>query len=235
MTPLPRHGLYAITAAGTAGAQADPARLAALVGAAIDGGAVMIQHRAKGRTRRERRTAAARLLECCRSRRVPLIVNDDPVLAAEIGADGVHVGRDDGGVRAARRIVGDQCIVGASCYDCLDRAVAAVGDGASYVAFGSFFASATKPRAVPAPIALLPAARARLDVPIAAIGGITAANGGALVEAGASFLAAIGGVFGGGGEGGEDGAAVERMARGYAALFSQPPSGGGHRSASVAD
>ena len=207
MTPLPRRGLYAVTAE----ADIEPARLAARVGAAIDGGAVMIQYRAKDRTDRRRRAAASALLRLCRARRVPLIVNDDAFLAAEIGADGVHVGRDDGDARTARRIVGDRCIVGVSCYDRLDLAIAAAGDGASYVAFGSFFASATKPHAVPAPLGLLTAAREKLDVPIAAIGGITPTNGGVLVEAGASFLAAIGGVFGAD--------HVERAAGAYAALF----------------
>ena len=208
MTPLPHHGLYAVTAA----ADTDPARLAARVRAAIDGGAVMIQYRAKDRTNRDRHTAAALLLDTCRVRRIPLIVNDDPVLAAGVEADGVHVGRDDGDARSARRIVGDRCIVGVSCYDRLDSALAAADDGATYVAFGSFFASPTKPHAVPAPVRLLAEAREKIDLPIVAIGGITAGNGAVLVEAGADFLAAIDGVFGG-----ED---VERAARGYAALFS---------------
>ena len=208
MTPLPRRGLYAITAA----ADTEPARLASRVSAAIDGGAAVIQYRAKDRTDGERRTNAALLLDTCRMRRVPLIVNDDPVLAAEIGADGVHVGHDDGDARTARRIAGDRCIVGVSCYDRLDLATAAADDGATYVAFGSFFASPTKPHAVAAPIGLLADARAKLDIPIVAIGGITAHNGAALIETGASFLAVIGGVFGK--------ADVEHAARGYAVLFS---------------
>ena len=207
MTPLPRRGLYAITAA----ADTDPVRLADRVDAAIDGGAAMVQFRAKDLAGRERYATAALLLDTCRARRVPLIVNDDPVLAAGIEADGVHVGRDDGDVLSARRIVGDRSIVGVSCYDRLDLALAAAGDGATYVAFGSFFASPTKPHAVPAPIRLLADAREKIDLPIVAIGGVTAGNGAALVEAGADFLAAIDGVFGG-----ED---VERAARGYAALF----------------
>ena len=207
MTPIPLRGLYAITSA----ADTDPARLAARVDAAIDGGAVMVQYRAKDRTEAERRTTAVRLLDTCRARRVPLIVNDDPVLTAEIGADGVHVGRDDGGLRSARRIVGERSIVGVSCYDRIDLAFAAADDGASYVAFGSFFASATKPHAVPAPPGLLTTAREQLDVPVVAIGGITAHNGAMLIEAGASFLAVIDGVFGS-----DD---VERAARGYADLF----------------
>ena len=208
MTPLPRRGLYAITAA----ADTDPVRLADRVDAAIDGGAVMVQFRAKDLAGRERYATAALLLDTCRARRVPLIVNDDPVLAAGIEADGVHVGRDDGDVPSARRIVGDRSIVGVSCYDRLDLALAAADDGATYVAFGSFFASPTKPHAVPAPIRLLADAREKLDLPLVAIGGVTAGNGAALVEAGADFLAAIDGVFGG-----DD---VERAARGYAALFS---------------
>ena len=207
MTPLPRRGLYAITAA----ADTDPHRLAARVGAAIDGGAAMIQYRAKDRRDDERHTAATLLLDLCRARRVPLIVNDDPALAADVGADGVHVGRDDGDARSARRIVGDRCIVGVSCYDRLDSALAAAGEGASYVAFGSFFASPTKPHAVPTPIRLLSDAREKIDLPIAAIGGITARNGAALIDAGADFIAAIDGVFGGD--------EVEHAARGYAALF----------------
>ena len=207
MTPLPPRGLYAITAA----ADTDPHRLAARVGAAVDGGAAMIQYRAKDRRDDERHTAAMLLLDLCRTRGVPLIVNDDPALAADVGADGVHVGRDDGDVRSARRIVGDRCIVGVSCYDRLDLALAAAGGGASYVAFGSFFASPTKPHAVPAPIRLLSDTREKIDLPIVAIGGITAENGAVLIDAGADFIAAIDGVFGG-----DD---VEHAARGYAALF----------------
>ena len=207
MTPIPRCGLYAITSA----ADTDPARLAARVGAAIDGGAAMIQYRAKDLAGQERYAAATLLLDLCRARGIPLIVNDDPALAADIGADGVHVGRDDGDARSARRIVGDRCIVGVSCYDRLDSAIAAASDGATCVAFGSFFASPTKPHAVPAPVRLLSDAREKLDLPIVAIGGITARNGAALIDAGADFIAAIGGVFGG-----DD---VEHAARGYAALF----------------
>ena len=210
MTPIPSRGLYAITPA----AETDSGRLVHRVGAAIDGGAAMIQYRAKDRPDDERRAAASLLLDLCRARRVPLIVNDDPVLAAGIGADGVHVGREDGDVRAARRIVGNGCIVGVSCYDRLALARAAVDDGATYVAFGSFFPSPTKPHAVPAPTGLLRTAREHLDVPVVAIGGITARNGATLIGAGADFLAAIDGVFGG-----DD---VEGAARGYATLFPRP-------------
>ena len=207
MTPLPSRGLYAITTAADTGTVC----LVRRVGAAIDGGAAVIQYRAKDREVTACRTAAAALLDACRSRNVPLIVNDDPTLAAEVGADGVHVGREDGDVRSARRIVGDRRIVGVSCYDRLDLARAAAEDGATYVAFGRFFPSPTKPHAVPAPVELLSTARGQLDVPIVAIGGITVHNGAKLIEAGADFLAVISGVFGGG--------EVENAARGYAELF----------------
>ena len=98
--------------------------------------------------------------------------------------------------------------MGVSCYDRLDLALAGARDGAACVAFGSFFPSPTRPHAVPAPAGLLSSAREKRDVPVVAMGGITARNGAAPIEAGASFLAAIEGVFGG-----DD---VERAARGYA-------------------
>ena len=101
-----------------------------------------------------------------------LIVNDDAALAAEVGADGVHVGEDDASIIAARELVGPDRLVGVSCYDDLERARAAVAAGADYVAFGSFFPSTVKPDARRAELELLGAARA-LDVPVVAIGGIT--------------------------------------------------------------
>jgi thiamine-phosphate pyrophosphorylase len=122
---------------------------------------------------------------------VPLIVNDDVQLALAIGADGVHVGRDDDAVANARAILGSGAIVGASCYHELSLAQRAVDDGATYVAFGRFFPSKTKPGQALADLDLLIRARQQLDVPIAAIGGITADNGRSLVESGADLLAVI--------------------------------------------
>jgi thiamine-phosphate pyrophosphorylase len=181
------------------------------VEAAIRGGARLVQYRDKSSGHARREAEARSLLRLCRDHGVPLIVNDDVDLAATLGADGVHLGKDDGAVSAARVRLGPRAIIGVSCYDSLDRAVQAAHDGADYVAFGSFFASASKPLAVRAPLSLLKDARARLDIPLCAIGGITPANGGELLQAGAHMLAAIQGLFGA--------ADVQVAAREYAKLF----------------
>lgn len=183
-------GLYAITPDA-----ADGAALLAPVAAAIDGGARLVQYRAKGIDRRDRLAAAAALLALCRGRGVPLVVNDDVELALALGADGVHLGRDDGDPRAAReRLPG--AIIGVSCYDDPERAVAAERAGADYVGIGSVFASTTKPLAAKAGLAALAQARRRTRLPIAAIGGITASNAADAVRAGADMLAVISALFG---------------------------------------
>jgi thiamine-phosphate pyrophosphorylase len=124
---------------------------------------------------------------------VPVIVNDDIELALEVSADGAHLGREDGDLRAARaRLAGR--ILGASCYDRLELAQAAVATGADYVAFGSVFASPTKPGAVRAQHCLFTQAR-NFGVPLAAIGGITLQNAPQLISAGADLLAVISDLF----------------------------------------
>jgi len=122
---------------------------------------------------------------------VTFIVNDDAALAAAVGADGVHLGRDDGEIAALRAKHGDAFIIGVSCYNEFARAERAVADGASYVAFGAMFSSSTKPDAVAAPIDLITRAKAELSIPVACIGGITADNAAPLVAAGADWLAVI--------------------------------------------
>ncbi|MGZ8245593.1 thiamine phosphate synthase [Methylomagnum sp.] len=188
--PFPARGLYAITREG----YPDAAALALAVASAIRGGATAIQYRAKSAA--DPLDEAARLLAVCRAGRVPLIINDDVELAGQVGADGVHLGRDDVGLAEAKRLLGPDAIVGVSCYDSVDQAELAVAAGASYVAFGRFFPSRTKPSAPCARLESLAAAKQRLAVPIVAIGGITPANGGALLAAGAGLLAVIEGVFG---------------------------------------
>jgi thiamine-phosphate pyrophosphorylase len=126
---------------------------------------------------------------------VPLIVNDDIELARIVGADGVHLGRDDASIDAARAVLGAGALIGVSCYDDLSRALTAERAGASYVAFGSFFASEVKPGAVRAPIDLLRRARMALALPIVAIGGITADNAAQLVASGADAVAVISALF----------------------------------------
>lgn len=187
-----QRGLYAVTDP----ALIPPQHMVAQVRATLAGGAVLVQYRDKRSDAAGRRRLAAALLALCRAAGVPLIINDDVDLAAELGADGVHLGRDDAALATARARLGPGALIGVSCYDDYERAVAAVAGGADYIAFGRFFASATKPAAVQADVELLRRARRELRVPVAAIGGITAANGATLIEAGADLLAVIHGVFG---------------------------------------
>lgn len=182
-------GLYAVTPDAT-----DTAALLAKCAAALDGGAVVIQVRNKSASPALRREQARAIAELCRARGALSIVNDDPALAREVGADGVHLGEDDAAIADARAVVGPGRLVGASCYDALERAPAALAAGADHVAFGSFYASGTKPGARRAPLDLLGRARA-LGAPVVAIGGIDENNAGALAEAGADAVAVIGALF----------------------------------------
>ncbi|MDP3857191.1 MAG: thiamine phosphate synthase [Stagnimonas sp.] len=201
-------GLYAITSASLC---ADPARLVAAVEAALRGGVRLLQYRDKLGSPESREHGARLVLERCRAASVPLIVNDDLALAVRIGADGVHLGVGDGSLADARAVLGPSAIIGITCADSLARALAAEQGGASYVAFGAFFHSSTKPEAALLSIEQLRQARARLRLPICAIGGITPDRAPALVAAGADCVAAVDGVFGA--------ADPERAARAYAAAF----------------
>jgi thiamine-phosphate pyrophosphorylase len=187
---FPPTGLYAITAEN----HASPQALAEKVKAALRGGARAIQYRAK--SSQSQMQEARLLLAECKAFQVPLIINDDVELALAMGADGVHLGKDDGSIQEARKKLGAAAIIGVSCYNSLERAVDAQAQGASYVAFGRFFPSASKPDAPCAHIETLVAAKQRLHLPIVAIGGITPENGLPLIQAGADVLAVIDGVFG---------------------------------------
>lgn len=200
-------GLYAITDAGL---QA-PEQLCERVALAIDGGAALIQYRDKSGDARLRRTQADALAQLCRARSVRLIVNDDVALAAECGADGVHLGRDDTNLAEARRVLGDSAIVGVSCYNRLELAREAADRGADYLAFGRFFSSQTKPEAVQADSALIVEAKRRWPLPVAVIGGITPYNAAPLLAAGADMLAVVQGVFAA--------ADVRKAAAAYTTLF----------------
>jgi thiamine-phosphate pyrophosphorylase len=204
MKTFPNRGLYAIT-------QADnktPDRLLADVAAAIRGGAVVIQYRDKNRG--DRLSMARELAILCHRHDVPLIINDDAELAQQANADGVHLGKDDGDIHSARNFLGRNAIIGVSCYNSIERALDAQHQGATYVAFGRFFSSGSKPLASPADIDTLKEAKRQLHIPVVAIGGILPENGGQLLVAGADVLAAIGGVFD---------QAPEPSARAYQSLF----------------
>jgi thiamine-phosphate pyrophosphorylase len=162
---------------------------------ALAGGARLLQYRDKSDDSARRYSEAAALRQLCDTYAVPLIINDDVALALAVAADGVHLGKDDDDLAAARAVLGRDAIIGVSCYDSLQRAKTAAAAGASYIAFGAFFPSPTKPLAPRASIELLRQSAA-LDVPRVAIGGITPDNAPSLVEAGADYLAVISAVFG---------------------------------------
>ena len=199
----PGAGLYAITD----GPRDD---LLAIARAALEGGAAMLQYRDKTRDAARRLREACGLAALCREFAMPLIINDDVELAHVSGAAGVHLGEDDSGVATARAVLGAEAIIGVSCYDSLQRAHDAAAAGANYLAFGAFFPTTTKPGARRAKPDLLRAARG-FGLPLVAIGGITAENGGSLTSAGADYLAVISALFGA-----RD---VRVAARQFAALF----------------
>ena len=204
----PRRGLYVITPD-----EADTGRLLIRVEAVLQAGANWLQYRNKPAGAALREQQARALQPLCRRHGVPLIINDDWRLAAAIGADGAHLGLEDGELAAARAALGPRAILGASCYDDLELARAARASGASYVAFGTFFPSPTKPLAPRASPTLLRDSAA-LDVPRVAIGGITPDNARELVLAGADLLAVISGVF--------DGPDPDSATRAYLACFDPP-------------
>ena len=196
-------GLYAITPESN-----ETDSLFRQVAQALEGGIAMLQYRRKAAQSAPEARALAAL---CSARGVPFIVNDDLELALECGADGVHLGRDDGEVAAARfKLKGK--LLGISCYDSLAAARAAVAAGADYVAFGSVFSSPTKPSAVHAPHTLFAQARG-LGVSLVAIGGITLQNAPQLIAAGADALAVISDLF--------DAPDIAGRARAYGMLFRQ--------------
>ena len=183
-------GLYAITPEAS-----DTAALLRQVRLALQGGATTLQYRNKTGDAVLRLEQAIALRRLTQKFAVPLIINDDAALAAQVDADGVHLGFDDGSVAAARAVLGNEKIIGVSCYNRLSLAHDAEGQGADYVAFGAFFASTVKPSAAVATLALLDEARRAIRLPIVAIGGITAENGRQLLDAGADALAVISALF----------------------------------------
>jgi thiamine-phosphate pyrophosphorylase len=171
------------------------ARFVETVEAAVCGGASMVQLREKETPREEVIRLGRDILTVTRRYGALLIVNDHPAIAKEIGADGVHVGRDDPSLAEARAIVGPEAIIGASCYGQVDRAVAAEQAGADYVAFGTPFPSPTKAKRTDISLEIFQEAKQRVRVPVFAIGGITLANARQVIDAGADGLAIVSGVF----------------------------------------
>ncbi|HWT13701.1 MAG TPA: thiamine phosphate synthase [Allosphingosinicella sp.] len=169
---------------------------AARLAEALDAGPVAaFQFRVKDVGPDEAARLAEPLQRLCAERDVAFIVNDSASLARRIGADGVHLGQADGDPGEARALLGPAAQIGVTCHDSRHLAMEAGEAGADYVAFGAFFATATKPAARPADPAILGWWSTLFELPCVAIGGITPENGRVLVEAGADFLAACGGVW----------------------------------------
>lgn len=180
-----RRGLYAITDSHLLAG-----RLHDAVAAALQGGATVVQYRDKSTDRERRLDEVVILLMLCRQHGVPLLINDDVELAVATGADGVHLGRSDASLAAARARLGPAAIIGATCHDSLDFAAEAVRHGASYLAFGAIYPSPTKPGAAAATLDTLGEAR-RFGLPVVAIGGISSDNAAPVITAGADNVAVI--------------------------------------------
>lgn len=195
MNHAPRNlltGLYAITDASIN----DPEITIQCVKQALAGGARCIQFRDKSDNHEQRLQTSIALRELTKQANALFIINDNVELAKSVKADGVHLGQDDTELGKAREQLGQDSLIGISCYNQFELAKKAADQGADYVAFGSFFSSPTKPNAVKADIQLLQRAKRELVIPIVAIGGITIENAGSLVEAGADMVAVIDGLFG---------------------------------------
>ena len=201
-------GLYAITPD-----LADTPELLRKVRLALQGGASVLQYRNKTADAALQLLQASALRDLTREFDTAFIMNDDAALAAQVDADGVHLGGEDGSVAAARALLGATKIIGVSCYNRAALALAAVQQSADYVAFGAFFPSSVKPEAVKADVSMLRAARKEIAVPIVAIGGITQQNGAGLVQAGATSLAVISALW--------DVPDIEASANEFSTLFSR--------------
>jgi len=184
------NGLYAITPD-----MADLNTLIHKTQSAIEGGAFMVQYRSKIHDRAVKIQQCAAILRLCREYDVPCIVNDDAEMCRILEADGVHLGENDDNIAEVRRILGEDAIIGSSCYDQLDRAKQAQKEGASYVAFGAMFPTPTKPNAPRATLELLREAKREIHIPIVAIGGITVNNAHDVIEAGVDAIAVITSLF----------------------------------------
>lgn len=185
------NGLYAITDPDLISAE----KLIASVEQVILGGARVIQYRNKSASKTTQYDEANELSILCKQHQVCFIINDDPQLAKAVNADGVHVGKEDGKIADARKQLGNQAIIGVSCYNQLENARRSITQGADYVAFGRFFPSKTKPNAVQADLQLLKEASQQLSMPIVAIGGINRDNAQELIQYGANSVAVINDLF----------------------------------------
>ncbi|WP_016773048.1 MULTISPECIES: thiamine phosphate synthase [Pseudomonas] len=201
-------GLYAIT-----DSQLLTGKFLSYVEAALDGGVALLQYRDKSSDEARRLREAETLRNLCERYKTQLIINDDAELAARLNV-GVHLGQTDGPLSPTRALLGSKAIIGSTCHGQIALAEQAAKEGASYVAFGRFFNSTTKPGAPSCSLDLLDEAKRTLHLPVCAIGGITLDNAAPLVEHGVDLLAVIHGLFGA-----ESSAEVTRRARAFNELL----------------
>jgi len=181
----------------------------------IAGGAKIVQLREKDTPQEEIIRLGKGLLEATKKYGIPLIINDSPELAKEVGADGVHLGKDDPPISQARRLLGGEAIIGVSCYGEIERGLEAQDMGADYVAFGTPFFTPTKPERLPTSLEVLREAKRKIRIPIFAIGGINTENAPSVLETGIDGIAVITSVFGS--------PDPEKVARDLASLFEKAP------------
>ncbi len=192
MSRPPLHGLYVLADDSLM----TPERLLVTLAQVLPLGPALVQFRSKVLPAPTARELARALLRLCQIQQVPLLINDDLELCQQLGAAGVHLGQQDRGIAQARARLGPGALIGASCYDDLAAAEAAVDAGADYVSFGRVFDSRTKPGAPAASLSTIRLAKRRLPVAVCAIGGIEVHNAERVLQQGADLLACAHGVLG---------------------------------------
>lgn len=157
----------------------------------LAGGVSIIQYRAKSIPVEIQLQQCEALHNLCSGFSALFIINDNIELAQKTGADGIHLGADDDDIAAARETLGSDIIIGASCYNSVEKAEIAYNKGASYVAFGRFFPSNTKPDAPQASLQTIVECKRKIDIPVVAIGGINDKNAKGVIDSGADSVAVI--------------------------------------------
>jgi len=163
--------------------------------ATLQGGTRIIQYRDKSNDQNKRLRQASLLRALCHQYQAICIINDDIELAKAVNAHGVHLGKDDFSLTIARQVLGENAIIGVSCYNDLNLAREAENNNADYVAFGAIFSSATKPEANVAGPDIITKAKQQISIPVCSIGGITQENIQQVIQQGADMAAVISGIF----------------------------------------
>lgn len=187
---ITERGLYAITDCE----HHSPSKVIETSEKILAAGISLLQYRHKGSDHNEVIKLGKQLVSLCHQYNTPFIMNDNPDIAETLGADGIHLGKEDGRLADVRAKY-PEMLIGISCYNDLQRAIKAEKEGADYIAFGAFYPTAIKPNAVTASPETMLEAKSKLKIPVVAIGGITPENGKTLIEHGADFLAVISGLY----------------------------------------